>query len=378
MRGGMLRALATLVGLLPLLIMNGCPNPDGDCGGFGCGDDDDDDDGSFECPGIWWGFSSTPDEWSIVAVFASGGEDFAIGPRTMSQYEFVPGLWDDESKRIDNEERPGGCFQDMGGMFLGDGDIYDRSLYSVAFSMQSEGSWPGGSIQVVPTDGSDPYPLGDPNSVRGTAIEPDLEGGFVVCGSLVADVDNSVIWVDSDGSILAKDDMPSGSCYDLILAADGTYYVTDPTAGKVYNYDLEFGDFAEVGELPNGGGLGTEDWVIGEAGDGTLFIGDDAQIHTMDPDSGGTESYTMFTTTGTNGAHTLRLNWSNQLGAMTASSVLKDLPNSAYYGPHTGAITRMQGATVHPDVVWTYGIASAEIPLDYEIVDLQDWIDNPQ
>jgi hypothetical protein len=374
MQAGMMRTLVALAGLLPLLFLNGCPNPNGDCGDFGCGDDDDDTSGEFECPNVWYGFGSTIEDWAVIAVSGRGGADFQIGQRNFTQYEILPFEWEEQYNLYSVDDRPGGCFQDFGGMFLGDGDAYDESLFSVAFSLESEGDWPGGSIQVIPINGDDPYPIGDPNSVRGTAIEPDGEGGFVVCGSLEADVDNSVIWVDFDGTILAKDDMPTGSCYDLFRSGDGTYIVTDTTEGVVYRYDLDFGEFTEIGALPPDGDFGTGDWVVGEGPDGMLYLGDDVEVFSMDPALGSAEHYTFYTPGDHTGSHTLRLNWSTQLDTLSSAMTYKDLPSSNQYGPHSGGVFRVSDGD-NPSVVAAHDLQQGELVVDYEFIDLQEYID---
>lgn len=364
------------LGLLPLLILLGCPNPDGDCGGFGCGDDDDAGNDEFACPNVWWGFSGTVDDWSFISVLARGPSDFDLGDRNLAEYEIIPAEWDPEFLGIEVLDMPGACFMDFGGMFLGDGEDYPQNLYSVSYSLSSDGDWPGGSLQVIPTDGEDPYPIGDPNSIRGTAIEPDGEGGFVVCGSLEAGVDNAVIWVDFDGTILSKDELPSGSCHDLAMDEYGIYYVTDVVADKVYRYELDTGEFGEVGSLPGDGPINDGNWVVGVDPSGLLFLGDDSDLYTMDPVTGSTSYYTYYTDTGTSGAHSLRFDYSEQLGQMTASSCLRDSHSSGYEGPTAAAVVQMGGADIRPGVIWGYGIDQGKVVVDYEVLDLTEWIAN--
>lgn len=333
----MVRWFALLMLSLLWVAGTGC-TPDDD-NEFTQGDDDDDDDDDSQddddawdgCPGSWTGM---PDGWDLedsaaVALMAQGGEDFEFVDRNFSNYQLRHYEWN-PSGHYAIAFDTGFCFENGAGLFQGDEAEYDDHIYSVSVDLETDDGW-GGTIQVLPTSGMDPYPLGEPGTVRGFAIEGDQQGGFLVCGSTKASGENSIIWLDDEGAVNQEFPLEDGSCYDLAQAEDGTYWVTDDEENKVYNFDLEDEEqpFTEIGDLPF-----ADSFVVEQLDNDTLMVGAGDTVYTMDIESGDTQGFTALDDSNVSRFSVSALRWSDDLGRMTAAITAHDYSSPSYYGPN--------------------------------------------
>jgi len=323
-----------------IALLAGCPTEDPD--GFGSGDDDSAS-GLGPDPGDWIGFGDHDvSTWDMLVLYAIGGWDFDLGTRNIGWYGLHVVAWDDDDGRYRELVDPGFPFADGSGLFRGDAEYYDGDFYSVSTTLDPRDGW-GGGIQVIPDDGGEPYLLGTAGSFRGLALEPDLTGGFVVCGSTEEDGDNNILWVDERGAEVVEFPLPDdGSCYDVALGAEGNYWVTDGVGLKVLSFDLVYGEFTEFADLTEVE-QGETEWVTAEIPGGALLVAAEDNGYAYDIATGEWDYYMELIPTGITSHHVTNIHYSYGYEVFAHSGVMRDLTSSTYVGPHSSSVSSHGG-----------------------------------
>ncbi len=369
------------------LLLGGCDPDDRILGGDDDdtgGDDDDSAGTAFSCPYDWDGIPTgiPRDEWAAIGLMAEGNADFSLLQRNFHGYSLRWVTWDEDeenpeaSQYVSSYDTPM-CFRDAAGLYRGSEALYGDVLYSVSASLDDDVSWYG-TIQAIPLDGSDPFPLGAVGTLRGLDLEGDDIGGFVVCGCTDPERDDEwVIWLDEEGGIVEEYEMPEGSCYDLAQADDGTYWVVSPDAELVWNLDIDTGTWTAIGSVPPPTDWGNEAWVVEQYDADTLLLAGDVNgwgaVYTMDIATGETAflSNKSDNVWDTEGSFVTNIHYHGASGLTIVSQVERNYPSASFQGPCLSQVFDIGPGTdqSYNRLGW-YGNDFGELIVDFYVIDL--------